>query len=115
MDPALVIWRESARRHDAVDMGMTDQRLPPRMKDAQDSDLGPEMAWFGGDVAKRRRARVKQPGVQTGAVAIGDREEPMREREDDVDVRHVEQLALARVEPALPGLRLVLHAVPIPA
>ena len=39
----------------------------------------------------------------------------MREREDDVHIRHVEQLALARVEPPLPGLRLALRAVPIAA
>ncbi len=39
----------------------------------------------------------------------------MREREDDVDVRHVEQVPLARVEPALPRLRLALRAVPVSA
>jgi hypothetical protein len=37
----------------------------------------------------------------------------MWEREDDVHIRHVEQIALTRVEPALPGLRLALRAVPI--
>ena len=37
----------------------------------------------------------------------------MREREDDVHIRHVEQVALARVEPALPRLRLALRAVPV--
>ena len=39
----------------------------------------------------------------------------MRQRENDVHVGHVEQLALAGVEPALPRLRLALRAVPIPA
>ena len=38
----------------------------------------------------------------------------MREREDDVHIRHVEQLALARIQPALPRLRLTLRAVPVP-
>ena len=37
----------------------------------------------------------------------------MREREDDVHIPHVEQFALARVEPALPRLRLAPRAVPI--
>ena len=39
----------------------------------------------------------------------------MREREDDVDVGHVEQLALAGLEPALPRLRLTLRTVAITA
>jgi hypothetical protein len=39
----------------------------------------------------------------------------MREREDDVDIWHVEELALAGMEPALPRLCLALRAVPIAA
>src|SRR5476649_654156 len=38
----------------------------------------------------------------------------MRQREDDVHIRHVEQVALAGVEPALPRLRLTLRTVPVP-
>src|SRR5919198_1703257 len=37
----------------------------------------------------------------------------MRERENDVHIRHVEELPRARLQPALPRLRLALHAVPI--
>ena len=64
-NPALVIGREAAGRHDAVDVGMPDQRLPPRVEDAEDADLRAEMARVGGDLAERRRARLKEPGVQT--------------------------------------------------
>jgi hypothetical protein len=72
------------------------------------------MAWVGGDVAERRRARLEEPGVQLRAVPIGQGQQAMRKREDDVYIRHVEQLALARVEPALPRLGLTLRAVPVP-
>src|SRR4029450_11054924 len=61
MDPALVIGRESARRHDAVDVGMTHQGLPPRVEDAEHANLRTEMAGVGGDLAKRRRAALKEP------------------------------------------------------
>jgi hypothetical protein len=37
----------------------------------------------------------------------------MRQREDDVHIRHVEPIALARVEPALPRLCLTLRTVPV--
>jgi len=94
---------------------MTDQRLPPRVEDAEHANLRTEMAGVGGDLAERRRAGLKEPRVQTSAVPIGQRQEPMREREDDVDVGHVEELALAGMEPALPRLRLALRAVPIAA
>ena len=50
--------------------------------------------------------------VQARAVPIG-QGSSAGEREDDVHIRHVEQIALARVEPALARLRLALRAVPI--
>ena len=109
-----MIGREPTRRHDAVDVGMADQGLPPRVEDAQDADLSAEMSGIGRDLAERRCARLEEPGVQAGAVPIGQRQQRMRQREDDVHIRHVEQLALARVEPALPRLRLTLRAVPVP-
>ena len=109
-----MIGREPARRHDAVHVRMADQGLAPRVEDAQHADLRAEMSRVGRDLAERRRARLEEPGVQARAIPIGQRQQRMREREDDVHVRHVEQLALARVEPALPRLRLALRAVPIP-
>ena len=92
---------------------MADQRLPPRVKNAEDPDLGAQMSGIGRDLAERRRARLEQPGVQAGTIPIAERQERMRQREDDVDIRHVEQVALACVEPALPRLRLTLRTVPI--
>ena len=109
----LVIGRQAAGRHDTVHVGMTDQRLPPRVEDAEDADLRPQMARVGGDLAQRGRTRLKEPGVQLRGVAIAQRQQRMRERKDDMHVRHVEQLALARVQPALPRLRLTLRAVPV--
>jgi hypothetical protein len=80
---------------------MADQRLPPRVEDAQHADLRPEMAGVGGDLAERSGAHVKEPRVQTRAVSIAERQQGMRQREDDVHIRDVEQFALARMDPAL--------------
>jgi hypothetical protein len=90
---------------------------PPTCGGCQDPDLGPEMAGVGGDVAKRRRARVKQPGVQTGPVAIGQRQEPMREREDDVDVLRRASAAAGSSRPVPPvthAALYVLRVTPLP-
>jgi hypothetical protein len=60
------------------------------VEDAEHADLGPEMTGIGSDLTQRRRARLKEPRVQTGPVPIGQGQECMREREDDVHIRHVE-------------------------
>src|SRR4029450_5936232 len=67
----------------------------------------------GGDFAERRRARLKEPRVQAGTIAIGQRQQRVRQREDDVHIRHVEEIPLACGEPALARLRLRLGTVPI--
>ena len=113
MNPALVIGRQTTGGCDTVDVRMADQGLPPRVEDAQYADLRTEMARVGRDLAERRCARVEEAGVQARAIPIGQRQQAMREREDDVHIRHVEQIPLARLEPALPRLRLALGAVPI--
>jgi hypothetical protein len=84
------------------------------VEDAQDANLRAEMSRVGRDLAEGRRTRLEEPGVQARAIPIGQGQQPMREREDDVHIRHVEQIALTRVEPALPGLRLALRAVSVP-
>ena len=108
-----MIGGQSAGRHDAVHVRMADQGLPPRVEDAEDADLCAEMSRIGGDLAERGGARLKEPRVQARTIPIGQRQQPMREREDDVHIRHVEELPFARVQPALARLRLTLRAVPI--
>ena len=56
-----MIRRETAGRHDAVHVRMADQGLSPRVEDAEETDLGAEMARIGGDLEQRRRARLKEP------------------------------------------------------
>ena len=95
-------------------MRMTDQRLAPGVKDAQHTDLRTEMPRIGCDLAKGRGARLEEPGVQPRTIPIGQWQQRMRQREDDVHIRHVEQIALAGAEPALPRLRLTLRTMPVP-
>ena len=47
-------------------------------------------------------------------MAIGERQQRMQDREDDVHIRHVEELPFTGVQPALARLRLTLGAVPVP-
>src|SRR5437870_2718213 len=94
-------------------MRMADEGLSPRVEDTEDADFTAEMARVGGDLAEGGRARLKEPRVQAGTIPIDQRQQGVRQREDDVHIRHVEQLTLARVQPALPRLRLAFRAVAI--
>lgn len=113
-DPPLVIAREAARRYDAVDVRMPDEGLPPRVENAEEADRGAEVFRVGGDLEERGGARAKQEVIHQCGVAATQRMERVGQREDDVDVRHVQQLALAGGQPAVTGLRLTLRTVPVP-
>jgi hypothetical protein len=92
---------------------MADQRLAPRVEDAEHADFRAEMARIRRNLAECGRAQVQEPGVQTGTVPIRQGQERMRQREDDVHIRHVEEIPLAGGQPALARLRLALRTVPI--
>jgi len=93
---------------------MPDQRLSPRVENAEDTDLCTEVAWIRSDLSQRGRTRLQEPGVQLRGVAIGQRQERMRQREDDMYIGHIEELTLPGAEPAVTGLGLTLRAVAIP-
>src|SRR5262249_28230574 len=112
-NPAPVIRRQAASRDDAVDMRMADERLAPRVEDAQNADLRAEMARVGGDLLEGGGTGLKEPRVQTRAVPIDQRQERMGQGEDDVHIWQLEELPLAGVEPPFPRLRLALRTVPI--
>ena len=48
-NPPLMIGRQPAGGHDAMYVRMPDQRLSPRVENAEDTDLGPEVAGVRGD------------------------------------------------------------------
>jgi hypothetical protein len=90
-----------------------DEGLAPRVEDAQESDRRAEMARVGRDLEQRRRTGLEQQGVHEGGIVGAQRQERVRQRKDDVHVRHVEEFAFTRRQPPLAGLRLALGTVPI--
>src|SRR5207245_1126285 len=50
----------------------------------------------------------------TTRMAVAEPHERVRQRQDDVHIGHIEQLALTRGEPALTRLRLALGTMPVP-
>src|SRR5262249_37165716 len=71
-------------RHDAMDMRMADERLSPRVQDAEESDPGAEVRRIGSDLEERRRAGAEQEGIEVRRIASAQRTERVRQREDDM-------------------------------
>ena len=63
-----MIGRETARRHDTVNMGMQEQVLPPGVQDGDHSDLGPEVLGIGCDFQQRLRGGREQQIVKQARV-----------------------------------------------
>ena len=114
-DPSRAIERQSAARHDAMDVRMMVQVLAPGVEHGEEADLGAEMLGIGGDGAQRLGCRPEQDGVDRLLVLEGDLGDRGRQREHDVEVRHRQQLGLPRRQPVGAGQALALRAMPVAA
>ena len=52
-----------------MDVGMSDERLPPRVQDAEEADRRAEVFGVGGDLEQRGRAGVEQQVIETRRIA----------------------------------------------
>ena len=77
-------------------MRMADEGLPPGVQDAPETDRRPEVTGISGDLEQRGGTRAKEEVIQERGVAAGQWMKHVRQREDHVDVRHVEELTLTR-------------------
>jgi hypothetical protein len=114
-NPAAAIPRERAAGHDAVHVHMLGEGLAPGVEDGGPAEVAAEMAGIAAEARERGGRGLKQQPVDQARVALGERVEEVREREDDVEVRNRQDLAAARGEPALGGHPLAFRAVTVPA
>ena len=96
-----------------MNMGMKEQILPPRVKNAEKTNLGPEVFGVTRHLAKGFRHRPKQQVVEFGAIFEHERVKFMRQCENDMEVSSLKQFLLPRVDPSLTRLRLAFVAVTI--
>jgi hypothetical protein len=60
MYPALMIWRQPTGRDHAMGVGMIQKVLSPRVKDAEETDLGAKMLGIGGDLQQTGSTGAEQ-------------------------------------------------------
>ena len=75
-------------------MRMADEGLPPRVEDAEEADCRTEVS-ISGDREQRRRTRLKEQRLDQRRVPAAQREQRMRQCDDDMHVRHLEELTRA--------------------
>ena len=97
-----------------MDVRMTDERLTPRVQNAEKSDRGAEMCRGRGDFEQRRRARSKQQIVHELLVLERQPRELVRQCENDVMVADRQEFVLTGSQPLIAGVRQTLWTVPIP-
>jgi hypothetical protein len=114
-DPAGPVDRWPATRHDAVDMGMMMEVLSPGVQDGHQPDLGAEMPGIGSDDAQRLGGGREQDAIDDCLIVESDLCDWRRQRKDDVEVRHRQQLGLSVGQPFGTRQPLALRAVPVAA
>ena len=85
------------------------------MQDAEEPDLSAEMFGIPGDLEQSLGAGAKQKAVDLALILQRQRSQFMRQREDDMDVRHGQEVPAARLEPAVAGVCLALRTMPVSA
>lgn len=89
------------------------QRLTPSMKDGHEARFAAQMPGSCADGRQRCGHRVEQDTVGHGLVLIFDRSDLGTHGEHDMEIRHGQQVRLARGEPLLSGSALALGALPV--
>ena len=91
------------------------QVLSPGVQDGDQPDLGAEMPGIGSDDAQRLGGGGEQDAIDDGLIVESDLGDRRRHREDDVEVRHRQQLGLSVGQPLSTRQPLALRAVPVAA
>jgi len=98
-----------------MDMRMMLQLLAPSVEDTEEADLGAQVPVMASDFEQRLGAGPEQEIVDDLLVLQGQRGEPPRKGEDDMDVGGRQKFAAARPKPLIASGGLTLGTVPISA
>jgi hypothetical protein len=98
-----------------MDMRVVLQGLTPGVENHGHAELGAEMPGIGRDGGERLRGRAEQDRIDRGLILEGDLADRHRQREDDVEVGHRQQLGLPLREPLGPRQPLAFGTVTVAA
>ena len=111
--PSKLVAGDSSTGDDAVHVGVVEQGLAPGVKNGQEADVCTEVLGILGDGEQGLRGGMEEQAVAQTLVLQGDGRQLVGEREDDVKVRDIEELALAGGKPFGSRRSPTLGTVPV--
>jgi hypothetical protein len=90
VNPPFPVRRDTAARNHAVNVRMKQQVLTPRMKDAEETNLGSEMFGVASYLAECFCDGAEQEVVELGLILQDERVEFVGQREYNVEVTSIE-------------------------
>ena len=111
--PALMVERQSSGGNDAVDVWMVLHGLSPGMEHAEKADSGTEAIRIAGDFNEGLCAGPEQEIVNDLLVLQCQGTEFVRQGEDNMRVRHRQQITRPCLDPAVSCIGLTPRAVPV--
>ena len=115
IDPSRTIGSKTASRNDVMDMGMMLKVLSLAMEYAEEPDVDAEVPWITGGFKQRCGTGAEEKIVKQSLVLEDDRGELVGQSEDDMEVRHGQQLRRTRGQPPGTRVALALGAVSVAA
>ena len=98
-----------------MDMRVVMEVLPPGVQNRETGDLRTEVSWVSAEGQQGLGNGAKEHPVDDAAILKRERREFLRNGEHHVEVLHVEQFLLTRLEPVGSSRPLTLRAMPIAA
>src|ERR1035437_8136432 len=115
VDPSGTVEAQAASGDDVMDVGMMLEVLSPTMEHAEEPYDRAEVSWVTGSFEQRRGTGAKEQIVKQPLVLEDERGELVGQGEDDMEVRHGQQLCRTRGQPPGPRVALAPGAVPVAA
>jgi hypothetical protein len=115
IDPSGVVGGETTSGHDVVNVWMMLQVLSPSMEHAKESDLCSQMLRIAGELQQCGGTGSEEQIVKQSLVLQSESREFVWQSEDDMKVRHRQQLRSSRCHPSCAGIPLTSGAMPVPA
>jgi len=115
VDPYATIGSKASSGNDVVYMGMMLEVLPPGMEDTEKPDLRAEVFGVAGKFEQRSGTGAEEQVIKQTLVLEDESGELVRQGEDDVEVRHGQQLGGTRGQPLGPRVALAPGTVPVAA
>ena len=114
-DPAGAVRGQPATGHDAMDVRVELKVLAPGVQHGQHAGLGTQVLGIGGHLEHGLGGGPQEQVVDDPRIGQCDRVEGIREREDEMEVRHREQVGGAGLQPPCRGRGLAGGAVAVAA